>query len=91
MMVIGNWYRIANSDYSIRLLDPALGNGLGNYSITLGDSDTGIKWVSDGKYEFWSDYQVIARIEQQSLTLNKNILKCARFRANRSIINNKSG
>lgn len=69
----GNWYRIANSDYSIRLLDPALGNGLGNYSITLGDSDTGIKWVSDGKYEFWSDYQVIARIEQQSLTLNKKI------------------
>ncbi|EHB1266545.1 hypothetical protein JYR10_001065 [Salmonella enterica subsp. enterica serovar Kentucky] len=51
----GAWYRIARSDKQLMLLDPNAASALGDYSITIGDHDSGIKWDRDGHISAFSD------------------------------------
>ncbi|EOG8733624.1 tail fiber domain-containing protein [Salmonella enterica subsp. enterica serovar Kentucky] len=51
----GAWYRIARSDKQLMLLDPNAASALGDYSITIGDHDSGLKWDRDGHISAFSD------------------------------------
>ncbi|ENC6066395.1 tail fiber domain-containing protein [Salmonella enterica subsp. enterica serovar Kentucky] len=51
----GAWYRIARSDKQLMLLDPNASSALGDYSITIGDHDSGLKWDRDGHISAFSD------------------------------------
>lgn len=53
----GAWYRIARSDKQLMLLDPNAASALGDYSITIGDNDTGLKWDQDGHISAFADSQ----------------------------------
>lgn len=48
---------------------PAL-PGLGDNSITIGDSDTGIKWVQDGTFQLWTDYRAVATFDKGQNNFN---------------------
>lgn len=43
---------------------------LGNNSLTLGDSDTGIKWVQDGTFQMWTDYRAVATFDKGQNNFN---------------------
>ena len=51
----GAWYRIARSDKQLMLLDPNAASALGDYSITIGDHDSGLKWDRDGHISAFAD------------------------------------
>lgn len=51
----GAWYRIARSDKQLMLLDPNTASALGDYSITIGDHDSGLKWDRDGHISAFAD------------------------------------
>lgn len=46
---------------------------LGDNSITLGDSDTGLKWVKDGHIQFWTDYQSAFDIDKGQTLFNRPV------------------
>lgn len=46
---------------------------LGNNSLTLGDSDTGLKWVKDGHMQLWSNYVAVADIDQSLMYFNRPV------------------
>lgn len=51
----GAWYRIARSDKQLMLLDPNATSALGDYSIAIGDHDSGLKWDRDGHISAFAD------------------------------------
>lgn len=51
----GGWYRIARSDKQLMLLDPNTPSALGDYSIAIGDHDSGLKWDRDGHISAFAD------------------------------------
>lgn len=51
----GAWYRIARSDKQLMLLNPNAASALGDYSITIGDQDSGLKWDRDGHISAFAD------------------------------------
>uniref|UniRef100_A0AB37GDX7 Tail fibers protein n=1 Tax=Phage MSP1 TaxID=2801538 RepID=A0AB37GDX7_9VIRU len=51
----GEWYRIARSDRQLMLLSPDAQSALGDYSIAIGDHDSGLKWDSDGHISAFAD------------------------------------
>lgn len=54
------------------------GETLGNNSLTLGDSDTGLKWVKDGHMQLWSNYVAVADVDQSLMYFNRPVM--LRFR-----------
>ncbi|AJA73573.1 tail fiber protein [Salmonella phage Shivani] len=51
----GGWYRIARSDRQLMLLNPDAQSALGDYSIAIGDHDSGLKWDRDGHISAFAD------------------------------------
>ncbi|QFG07555.1 hypothetical protein [Salmonella phage vB_SenS_SB13] len=51
----GGWYRIARSDRQLMLLSPDAQSALGDYSIAIGDHDSGLKWDRDGHISAFAD------------------------------------
>ncbi len=51
----GGWYRIARSDKQLMLLSPDAQSALGDYSIAIGDHDSGLKWDRDGHISAFAD------------------------------------
>ena len=51
----GAWYRIARSDKQLMLLNPNTASALGDYSIAIGDHDSGLKWDRDGHISAFAD------------------------------------
>lgn len=51
----GGWYRIARSDKQLMLLNPNTQSALGDYSIAIGDHDSGLKWDRDGHISAFAD------------------------------------
>ncbi|BEU76647.1 hypothetical protein NGS8_1210 [Escherichia coli phage NG_S8] len=51
----GGWYRIARSDRQLMLLSPDAQSALGDYSIAIGDYDSGLKWDRDGHISAFAD------------------------------------
>lgn len=51
----------------------ALTNDLGNNSIVVGDSDTGLRWNSDGNFDLMANSKVIANINTGGVTLPVNM------------------
>lgn len=51
----GEWYRMARSDRQLMLLNPDDKSALGDYSIAIGDNDSGLKWDRDGHISAFAD------------------------------------
>ncbi|WFG41223.1 hypothetical protein INBLLOGA_00019 [Salmonella phage MET_P1_137_112] len=51
----GGWYRIARSDKQLMLLSPDAQSALGDYSIAIGDHDSGLKWDRNGHISAFAD------------------------------------
>ncbi|WDR21636.1 tail fibers protein [Salmonella phage vB_SenS_UTK0007] len=79
----GGWYRIARSDNRLMLLPPDVVSTFGDYSITMGDSDTGLRWSSDGVIQAVSNGQNIFAWTPSEIalyrTLNSWVVESGRF------------
>lgn len=51
----GGWYMIARSDRQLMLLNPDAQSALGDYSIAIGDHDSGLKWDRDDHISAFAD------------------------------------
>ncbi|WFS70180.1 hypothetical protein PVA65_000033 [Salmonella phage KKP 3830] len=79
----GGWYRIARSDNRLMLLPPDVVSTFGDYSITIGDPDTGLRWSSDGVIQAVSNGQNIFAWTPSEValyrTLNSWVVESGRF------------
>ena len=67
----GGWYRIARSDKQLMLIEPNVSSTLGDYSIAIGDNDSGLKWVRDGDIVAMANGETIFGWSPQAITSNK--------------------
>lgn len=63
------WKRVFRSDNIIELTGEK-GNILGEYSITIGDNDTGFKWGGDGILQVYCNSGSVASFTNQNINLN---------------------
>lgn len=52
--------------------NPVEANYLGDNSIVIGDGDTGLKWVSDGKLQSWSNNIPVTELDKSEIKFNRN-------------------
>ncbi|QIG61989.1 tail fiber protein [Citrobacter phage IME-JL8] len=69
----GPWTRISRSDNRLMITQPNNVPALGDYSIAIGDNDSGFAWVSDGNIVAMSDGQNIFGWTPFNVTFNKII------------------
>lgn len=49
------------------------GQGAATHSLNIGDSDTGINWVSDGTLDVYANNTAVQRITSTEITINKKL------------------
>lgn len=79
----GGWYRIARSDRQLMLLNPDDKSALGDYSIAIGDNDSGLKWDRDGQISAFANSERIFAWTPSEIalyrTLNSWVVESGRF------------
>ncbi|HAV1601594.1 TPA: tail fiber protein [Enterobacter hormaechei subsp. xiangfangensis] len=68
-----------------------ISNGLGNNGISLGDSDTGLKWNSDGNFDVMANAATVLNINSGAITAKKPLTTDAKLDVNAGIEQNFTG